>query len=148
LENQSKTQSWWGKSRIFLGCCLLTLVFGTAAAAKIQGFNNFESTIVASLLVPMEFTRFVAVLIVTLEIVLTIGLFVPVLRKSSLQFLAGMVSVFLAYSTWRGLKGINVPCHCFGGLLTLTPLQSVLLNFTILIVVTSLMTCEARKSLT
>lgn len=139
MANQSRFRKWWQNNRVLLGCALLALVFGTAAIAKIQGFNDFESTLVASLLVPLGWTRFGAVLIVTLEIVLTIGLFIPALRKSSLQLLAGMVSVFISYSLWRGLQHIPVPCHCFGALFTMSPLQSLLLNIGLLSLITYLL---------
>ncbi len=130
--NRNNSQKRWRIDGVLLGCIVLAIVFGTAAAAKIQGFNNFESTLVASLLVSQGWTRFGAVLIVTLEVVLTIGLFIPTLRKSSLQLLAAMVSVFIGYSFWRGLQQIPIPCHCFGALFTMTPLQSLLLNLGLL----------------
>jgi hypothetical protein len=130
---------------VFLGCVVLALVFGTAAAAKIQGFNNFESTLIASLLVPQGWTRFGAVLIVTLEVVLTLGLFIPTLRKSSLQILAAMVSVFIGYSLWRGLQHIPIPCHCFGALFTMSPLQSVLLNLGLVSLIAWLLACLEEK---
>ena len=135
MVNQNNSLKRWRINGVFLGCFILALVFGTAAAAKIQGFNNFESTLVASLLVPQGWTRFGAVLIVTLEVVLTIGVFIPTLRKSSLQLLAVMVSVFIGYSIWRGLQHIPIPCHCFGALFTMTPVQSLSLNLVLLIVV-------------
>ena len=141
MVNRDNSQKRWRIDSVLLGCIVLAIVFGTAAAAKIQGFNDFESTLVASLLVPQGWTRFGAVLIVTLEVVLTIGLFIPTLRKSSLQLLAAMVSVFIGYSLWRGIQHIPLPCHCFGALFTMTPLQSVLLNLGLLSLITHLLTC-------
>ena len=132
--SQNNSRRQWRIDSVLLGCIVLAIVFGTAAAAKIQGFNDFESTLVASLLVPQGWTRFGAVLIVTLEVVLTLGLFIPTLRKSSLQLLAAMVSVFIGYSFWRGLQHIPIPCHCFGALFTMTPLQSLILNFGLLVI--------------
>ena len=139
MVNRNNSQKRWSIDGVLLGCIVLAIVFGTAAAAKIQGFNNFESTIVASLLVPQGWTRFGAVLIVTLEVILTIGLFIPTLRKSSLQLLAAMVSVFIGYSLLRGLQNIPIPCHCFGALFTMTPLQSFLLNVGLVSLITWLL---------
>lgn len=144
--NQNNSQKRWRINGVSLGCFVLALVFGTAAAAKIQGFNDFESTLVASLLVPQGWTRFGAVLIVTLEVVLTLGLFIPTLRKSALQLLAVMVSVFIGYSLWRGLQHIPIPCHCFGALFTLLPWQSLLLNIGLLGLITYLLICLSGKS--
>ena len=143
--NQNNSQKRWRIDGVLLGCIVLAIVFGTAAAAKIQGFNNFESTLVASLLVPQGWTRFGAVLIVTLEVVLTIGLFIQTLRKSSLQLLAAMVSVFIGYSLWRGLQHIPIPCHCFGALFTLTPIQSLLLNLGLLSLITKILSNSNQK---
>jgi hypothetical protein len=143
--NRNSAQRRRRMDGVFLGCVVLALVFGTAAAAKIQGFNNFESTLIASLLVPQGWTRFGAVLIVTLEVVLTLGLFIPTLRKSSLQILAAMVSVFIGYSLWRGLQHIPIPCHCFGALFTMSPLQSVLLNLGLVSLIAWLLACLEEK---
>jgi hypothetical protein len=143
--NRNGSQKRWHINGVYLGCIVLTIIFGTAAVAKIQGFNNFESTIVASLLVPIGWTPFVATLIVTLEVLLTLGLFVPAFRKSSLQIMAVMVSMFIGYALWRGLQQIPIPCHCFGTLFTLTPMQSLMLNVSILLLVTFLLINEEKN---
>ena len=130
-----------------LGILCLSVVFGTASIAKLQGFNNFKSTIAGSLLVPQSMTYFVSVLIVTLEIALTLGLFIPALRRSSLQLFAGMISIFMAYSAWRGIQHIPLPCHCFGALFTMTPLQAFFLNLGLLSLVAYLLAClEPRRA--
>ncbi len=113
-------------------CILLSLVFLTAAIAKTTAFRELEATLAASKLVPVLLTSQAGVLLVVTEYLVALLLLIPKTRQPALQAATVLCSVFIAYSTWRWMQGISVPCHCFGTLFKLEPWQSSSLNLGIL----------------
>jgi uncharacterized membrane protein YphA (DoxX/SURF4 family) len=119
-------------SSVGLACALLALIFLTAGLAKIQRFDEFESTLVASRLVPLYQARLAATALIVLELVLAASLLHPRTRTTALQTAALLICVFIGYSAWRWMQNIPVPCHCFGVLFTMTPWQAILFNLALL----------------
>ena len=111
---------------------ILSLVFLTSAVAKTRSFHELESTLAASRLVPVLLVSQAATLLLVTEFLLAFLLLLPVARRPALHASIVLVSVFAAYSTWRWMQGIPVPCHCFGRLFQLTPIQSILINLALL----------------
>jgi len=111
---------------------ILSLVFLTSAVAKTRSFHELESTLAASRLVPVLLVSQAATLLLVTEFLLAFLLLLPVARRPALHASIVLVSVFAAYSTWRWMQGIPVPCHCFGILFQLTPIQSILINLALL----------------
>ena len=122
---KSGTQSVWVNHAV---CVMLSLVFLTAAVAKTQSFRELEATLAASKLVPVLLTTQAGVFLVVTEYLLAVLLLLPITRRPALHAATILVSVFLAYSTWRWMQGIGVPCTCFGALFKMHLWQSILLN--------------------
>jgi dolichol-phosphate mannosyltransferase len=121
----------------------LSLLFLTAAVAKIQGFSEFEATLTASRLVPLGWETQVGRAVVVLELLLVGLIWFSAWRRAALQILTLLVSLFIGYSLWRSVQGVAVPCHCFGVLFTLEPWQSLLLNMGLLALLGWLLTRTA-----
>ena len=113
-------------------CILLSLVFLTAAIAKTTAFRELEATLAASKLVPVLLTSQAGVLLVVTEYLVALLLLIPKTRQPALNAAIVLCSVFIAYSTWRWMQGISVPCTCFGALFKMEPWQSIIINSFIL----------------
>lgn len=113
-------------------CILLSLIFLIAAIAKTQGFRELEATLAASKLVPVLLAPQTAVFLLILEYLLSILLLAPKTRVPALYAACALISIFVAYSTWRWMQGITIPCHCFGVLYKVDPWQAILLNLVLL----------------
>ena len=107
---------------------LLSLTFLTSALAKTRSFSELESSLAASRLVPIPWVSIAGVFLLVLEYLLSVLLFIPATRRPALYTAAIVISTFVAYTVWRWMQGIGVPCHCFGVLFKLAPWQSLLLN--------------------
>ncbi len=130
-----KRTAWLGTTL----CLVLSLVFLTSALAKIRSFSELESTLAASKLVPVLLVSQAATLLLVTELLLASLLILPPTRRAALHASAVVVSMFAAYSTWRWMQGIAVPCHCFGALLRLDPWATLLLNCVLLGVISYVM---------
>lgn len=109
-------------------CVVVSLVFLVSAIAKSFSFRELEATLVASQLVPAPLTTFVGIFLLVLEYLLAFLLLVPPTQRSACYAAITVTSVFAAYSTWRWMQGIAVPCQCFGILFKMQPWQSLALN--------------------
>ena len=110
----------------------LSMVFLAAAIAKTMSFRELEATLIASKLVPMLVVSPIGVLLLVTEYLVALLLLIPKTRLSALHAASVLCGLFAAYSTWRWMKGISVPCTCFGALFKLEPWQSLLLNTALL----------------
>jgi uncharacterized membrane protein YphA (DoxX/SURF4 family) len=128
--DQNKRHLQWINSIL---CVLLSLVFLTAAIAKTTAYRELEGTLGASRLVPVPAIPFAAVFLLSLEYLLSVLVLLPTTRLPALRAATVLVSVFAAYSTWRWMQGISVPCHCFGVLFKLDPWQALILNGVLII---------------
>lgn len=132
------------------GVLVLAVVFGTAALGKVARFSEFEASLIASRLVPLNQVSVICAGVVALEFILAAGLFLslvaPVPRQPLLCASAVLFSTFLSYALWRQVQGIQVPCHCFGFLFTLAAWQAMLMNTALLSLITALLIGENRVS--
>lgn len=87
----------------------------------------------------MNVIPLIATTVVTLELLISIGLFVPSLQRASLQSMTLLCCTFISYSAWRWVQNIQAPCHCFGILFTLQPYQAILFNLLLLALALQLM---------
>ncbi len=115
-------------------CVFLSMVFLAAAVAKTTAFRELEATLAASKLVPVLLTSQAGVLLVVTEYLVALLLLIPKTRQPALNAATVLCSVFIAYSTWRWMQGISVPCHCFGALFKMEPWQSIVFNFCLLFI--------------
>jgi hypothetical protein len=120
----------------------LTAVFISASVAKVRDVGSFRTSLAASMLVPQYLVSTIAWTIIALEVCLSIGLWIPGARLAALRLGAVLCSVFLGYSAWRALQAIPTPCHCFGRLFTMSPLQGVVLNTGLLASIAWLISAE------
>ena len=125
-----RRKTWIGR----LICVFLSMVFLAAAVAKTLSFRELEATLAASKLVPVLLTSQAGVLLVVTEYLIALLLIFPKTRQPALNAAVVLCSVFIAYSTWRWMQGISVPCSCFGALFTIQPWQSILLNTGLIVV--------------
>ena len=124
-------------------CILISLIFMIAAIAKTIGYREMEATLAASRLVPVPAVPTVAASLLSLEYILSFLILVPLTRRTALHSTTILVSSFLAYSTWRSLQGIGIPCSCFGVIFKLELWQSVLLNVLLLVILAYLLTTSS-----
>lgn len=121
-------------TRIQVALRLLVVgVFVLAGVMKCFSFAQFQATIYASRLVPIDLVPLVARLVIAAEWA-SLALFAPLPKVCNLA-VRGVVLLcctFISYSLWRAWQGIAVPCNCFGLLFKLTPLESILLNCVLL----------------
>jgi protein-disulfide isomerase len=106
----------------------LAVTLWTAAYVKTFAFHEFEQVLTFSRLIPAWLARSIAVLIMTLEYGLPLLLAMPRTRTAGLLGTTGLFTAFAAYSAWRIVARVGVPCTCFAGLFTLSPVTTLLLD--------------------
>ncbi len=121
----------------------LSMVFLAAAIAKTMSFRELEATLAASKLVPVLLTSQAGVLLVVTEYLVALLLLIPKTRQPALNAAIVLCSVFIAYSTWRWMQGISVPCSCFGALFKMEPWQSIIFNGSLVYIIARL--CNGHK---
>jgi uncharacterized membrane protein YphA (DoxX/SURF4 family) len=107
---------------------MLAILFMVSGISKIVQIRQFEDSIMTARIVPSFLVDYVSRFIIGLEIVVSIGLLFRKTREKSLELIFLLSSTFLAYSIWRMIQGISMPCHCFGILFRMSPVVSILLN--------------------
>ena len=120
-------------------CGFLSMVFLAAAVAKTMSFRELEATLAASKLVPVLLTRQVGILLIVVEYLASMLLLLPKTRQPALHVAALLCSVFTAYSTWRWMQGITIPCTCFGTIFKLNLVQSLLVNLVLISFITTVL---------
>lgn len=115
-------------ARLFLVAVLLT-----TALLKAQRFVEFEGTLAASLLVPVGLVPVAAVGTIVVELATAVGLFFGTSQTVPVVAARLLFSTFISYHVWRWLMHIPVPCHCFGALFKLAPLQGIAINAFLLV---------------
>jgi uncharacterized membrane protein YphA (DoxX/SURF4 family) len=106
----------------------LAIIFSVAAIAKLNSLQQFESVLFNSGFVPYFALKPAAFAVITCEVMLSVVLVIPKLSNYGARSTIVLCSVFLAYSIWRAINRIAVPCECFGVLYRMSPLQSIVLN--------------------
>jgi len=115
-----------------IGPYALAGVFLLAALTKLRDLTGLYQVLESSLGIPTSVVYPLGQFVVAAEILVVLALVLPHYR--TLGFIgAGILSAaFLAFSAYRLLKDQTSPCHCFGDLIHLSPLQSCGLNVVIL----------------
>lgn len=121
----------------------LVVLFMVSGISKIIQIKQFEDSIMTARIVPSFLVDYVSRFIVGLEIAVSIGLLFGKTREKSLGLIFLLSSAFLAYSIWRMLQGISMPCHCFGILFRMSPVASILLNIAI---ISSVVFCNRQNT--
>jgi uncharacterized membrane protein YphA (DoxX/SURF4 family) len=111
-----------------VGRLLLVGILLFAAGAKLRSLSQLESVLFVSGLVPYFALRVVAFMIIGAEVVVSALILLPRWSDLGSRMLIVVCCVFIAYSIWRGMNRIQVPCGCFGGLFKMSPLESIILD--------------------
>lgn len=103
-------------------------IFILSAASKLFSMESFELYLFSFGFAGFDFCSFAARLIVIAEFllgaVLASGLYYRTTRILTALTLIG----FTTFLTWRALLGDNESCHCMGNLVDLNPIQSIVKN--------------------
>lgn len=124
---------------------VLSSCFGIAAVMKLKSMNGLYQVLETSRLFPAQLLWPIAQLVVGVEILTSLALLTPAFRKTGLGIGVILNALFLAFSIRRMELDVQTPCHCFGDLLHLSPLDSCILNA--LLVTVGLIALWLRKDL-
>lgn len=100
---------------------LLAAPLLVAAGFKLDDQQNFRDVIQASKLAPIEAIDFISWSVPIIEILIAFALAIPRFRVLGLRSAVWMYAFYAAYNGWRIIRGIGVPCSCFGPLFTISP---------------------------
>ena len=89
-------------------------VFVIAALPKIQNPGEFADAVAAYRVIGPELSRWVALVLPWLELVLGIGLLLPWLRRASAVGLALLLLLFIGLHAAAWARGLDLACGCFG----------------------------------
>jgi len=117
-------------------------LFLISAVAKSQSIHEFEATLVKSEFVSATYAPLTSYLIVACEACLAIGLLLPRLRGKAATMAIPLVSGYISYALWRLIRGISVPCVCFGTLFQLSPPQIIAVNVCLLVLLAIVLRIE------
>lgn len=112
---------------------MLAAIFAVAAVAKLRDLTGLYQVLEISLHVPNGFLWPLGQGVIAIEILIALALSISYYRMHGLVGSTVMSSAFLAFSIYRYVKDQTNPCHCFGDLVHLTPLESCLLCATMLV---------------
>jgi len=106
---------------------LFIILFMYTAASKILTVKSFASTLAKSPLIG-SYNMFIAYAIPITEIIISIILIFPFIRKAGLYASFLLMTVFTAYLAYMVLSGNKLPCHCGGVISTMTWQQHIWFN--------------------
>lgn len=106
---------------------LFIILFMYTAASKILTVKSFASTLAKSPLIG-SYNMIVAYAIPIVEIIISIVLIFPFIRKAGLYASFLLMTVFTAYLAYMVLSGNKLPCHCGGVISTMTWQQHIWFN--------------------
>ncbi len=109
--------------RIILGA-----LFCASAISKFSSVEGFDLYLFSFGFFSFDLCSLLARVIVIFELVLGIGLVSGLLRRLVNWSVAAMLLVFSGFLFWRALIGDMDSCHCFGDLVEMNPLQSLIKN--------------------
>ena len=117
----------------FVLAVVLATVFGAAAATKFHELPAFQAAMFKSNVIPASGTRILATVVLCAEG--SVAAFLLGRRTRQLGFWGSLALsvVFLGYGIYREVGRIPGPCHCFGLVLTMTPVQTIGLNVALLL---------------
>jgi len=106
---------------------LFIILFMYTAASKILTVKSFASTLAKSPLIG-SYNMIVAYAIPIVEIIISIVLIFPFIRKAGLYASFLFMTVFTAYLAYMVLSGNKLPCHCGGVISSMTWQQHIWFN--------------------
>ena len=128
----------------WLSLIVVGIAYLATATLKSGDLAGLQKAIVRSHLLPDALVPIVAYAVVSAEAAVAILLCYRSTRSFAL-FLATMMSLFFGgYSLWRQLRHIPAPCHCFGLLFQMSPLQG--LGVSLMLAALSLLAWRGLKS--
>jgi len=88
--------------------------FISAALPKIKAPTEFAVSIEGFELIHSPLVHWVALLLPWLELIIGIGLIVPMIRKVSGALIAGLLILFIGLHASAWQRGLDISCGCFG----------------------------------
>lgn len=107
---------------------ILGLVFCVSAILKLVSVNDFEIYITSLEFFSFDLSSLFARLLIVGELLLGIALISSWWRNFIDAVTAVMLVAFSAFLIWRISLGDEESCHCFGSLIQMNPLQSLIKN--------------------
>lgn len=106
---------------------LFIVLFMYTAASKILTMEKFSSTLSRSPLIG-SYNVIVGWAVPVIEILISLLLIIPALRKWGLAASFGLMSFFTLYLAYMVLSGDELPCNCGGVISTMTWQQHIWFN--------------------
>lgn len=106
---------------------LFVILFMYTAASKFFTLKSFASTLAKSPLIG-NFNLIVAYAIPIIEVLISLFLIVPALRKIGLYASLILMTVFTVYLAYMVFSGDKLPCHCGGVISTMSWNQHIWFN--------------------
>lgn len=107
---------------------LLGAVFCVSAVTKFVSMESFELYLFSFQFFSFDVCSVLARLLVTCELLLGLGLASGFFRRTVNWLCALMLAAFTVFLAWRMALGDQDSCHCFGDVLDMNPLQSLVKN--------------------
>lgn len=95
----------------------LAVTLAVAGAAKLRDREGARRT-AAALGVPATAVPIVAIAVSAAELVIAAGLVIPATAMAAATSAAVLLTVFLVALAVQGIRGVDVPCACFGRIAT------------------------------
>ena len=88
--------------------------FVMAALPKIQDPVAFATSVSAFRVIAPELSIWVALLLPWLELVIGLGILLPIIRRTSGALIGLLLLLFIALHTSAWMRGLDISCGCFG----------------------------------
>ncbi|MDG1241144.1 MAG: MauE/DoxX family redox-associated membrane protein [Opitutae bacterium] len=99
---------------VLLARLALAGVFVTAALPKIEDPAAFGISVAAFRVIDSELSAWVALLLPWLELVIGLGILLPVIRRTSGALIALLLLLFITLHLSAWARGLDISCGCFG----------------------------------
>ena len=123
------------KTLTLIAAMLVAAVFITSAIFKLIGIDSFEVYIYSKEIFSLSVSTILARVIVSFELVLGVLWFLqwrfPLLKKITI----GTLAVFSVYLLIQVIQGETENCQCFGTIIYLTPLESLIKNIILILII-------------
>lgn len=113
---------------------LLGLAFAVSSVAKLSALESFELYIFSFGYAGFDLCSVAARLIIIAEFLLGAFLVLNILPRMSRWLTAISLGGFSAFLLWRAFSGDSESCHCMGDLVDLNPVQSLIKNAVLAII--------------
>lgn len=99
---------------VLIARLVLAGAFVMAALPKIQDPVAFSTSVSAFRVIDSGQSTWVALLLPWLELVIGIGILLPVIRRTSGALIALLLLLFIALHASAWMRGLDISCGCFG----------------------------------